>query len=396
MSGISLSDAKDAKAEAQSGNLRDNEAGIPEEQAYDYEEYDAPIVKGHPETLITFDRIVGFAPFNTADDFLDAKNNLELAGPNGYGNDVILTVEGPELVEGELWDEENDFRDLRVLGDPTSDFSPYEERTDVDRSGDEITVDTLGVNLGMGAFDGDRADSDGFDSQFVQFLISSSRASDILGQLDTAGMWAYTQEGEFTEGIIEAPPMLGEDGYDATDHGAPRAIGYPELRADMVDQQGAIAWTFGDDEPSTQSPVDVNVFKIEDGELVGLAPLTPEDEAYALPEYPRGGNVYYDHDGEEPEDVGADAEPENAGGVDAASDMIDGTDDDTDEDVLAYQDLPDDAQDFVDDAVEAVNSQGYDGVEDFDDWDERFAAGTADIGFDLDQSNITEIINARV
>jgi len=266
----------------------------------------------------------------------------------------------------------------------------------VDRSGDDITVDTLGVNLGMGAFDGDRADSDGFDSQFVQFLINSSRASDILGQLDTAGMWSYTQEGEFTEGIIEAPPMLGEDGYDAADHGAPRAIGYPELRADMVDQQGAIAWTFGDDEPSTQSPVDINVFKITDGELEGLAPLTPDDEAYALPEYPRGGNVYYDHDGETPEDVGADAEPENAGGVGAASDMIDGTDNDTAEDVLAYQDLPDDAQDFVDDAVAAVNSQGYDSVEDFDDWDERFAAGTADIGFDLDQSNVTEIINSRV
>jgi len=222
-------------------------------------------------------------------------------------------------------------------------------------------------------------------------------------------MWAYTQEGEFTEGIIEAPPMLGEDGYDATDHGAPRAIGYPELRADMVDQQGAIAWTFGDDEPSTQSPVDVNVFTITDGELEGLTPLTPEDEAYALPEYPRGGNVYYDHAEETSatdassettskhgDGVGADAEPENAGGVADASEMIGGTDDDTDEDVLAYQDLPDDAQDFVDDAVEAVNAQGYDGVEDFDDWDERFAAGTADIGFDLDQSNITEIINSRV
>ncbi|WP_199240791.1 hypothetical protein, partial [Halorubrum sp. SP3] len=213
-----------------------------------------------------------------------------------------------------------------------------------------------------------------FDSRYIQFLISSSRAADLLGQLDTAGKWAHTQEGELTEGIIEAPPMLGEDGYDATDHGAPRAIGYPELRADMVDQQGAIAWTFGDDEPTTQSPVDINVFKIVDGELIGLAPLGPEDDAYALPEYPRAGNLYYDHgDGvEEADAVGADASPENAGGVAEASEMIGETDNDTDSDVLAYQDLPDDAQQFVDSAVDAVNSEGYDSVTDFDDWDERF------------------------
>ncbi|WP_158294332.1 hypothetical protein, partial [Halorubrum sp. SP9] len=84
------------------------------------------------------------------------------------------------------------------------------------------------------------------------------------------------------------------------------------------------------------------------------------------------------------------------GGVAEASEMIGETDNDTDSDVLAYQDLPDDAQQFVDSAVDAVNSEGYDSVTDFDDWDERFAAGTADIGFDLDQDNITEIIDARV
>jgi len=395
MSGISLDSAKDAKQEAQSGNLRDNEAGIPEDQAYDYEEYDAPIVKGHPECLITFDRIVGLNVFNTRDGFLEFQNNLELGGNQGYGNDLVLTIESPELVEGELWNEDNDFRDLRVLGDPSSDFSPYELRKDVDESGDTPEVIYKGVDLGMGKFDGDRVEGDGFDSQYIQLFISSSRAADVLGQLDTAGKWAHTQEGDFTEGIIEAPPKLGDDGYDASDHGAPRAIGYPELRADMVDQQGAIAWTFADDEPTTQSRVDVNVFTIEDGNLVGLAPLGPDDEAYALPEYPRGGNLYYDHDGT-PEDVGADTEPENAGGVADASEMIDGTDNDTSSAELAYQDLPDAAQQFVDDAVAAVNSKGYDTVEDFDDWDERFATGTADIDFDLDQTNITEIINARL
>ena len=399
MSGISLDNAKDAKAEAETDGLRENEAGIPEDLAFDYEQHDAPVVKGHPECLITFDRIVGLSVFNTSEGFLDAQNNLELGGPQGYGNDVVITVEGPELVEGELWSEENDFRDLRVLGDPTSDFSPYEERNNVDRSGDTPEVEVTGVDLGMGKFDGERAGDD-FDTDYVQFFISSSRAADVLGQLDTAGKWAFTSDGEFTEGIIEAPPKLGDDGYDATDHGAPRAIGYPELRSDMVDQRGAIAWTFGDEEPTTQSRVEVTLFRVteDDGnvDMAACAPLTTDDEAYALPTYPRGNGVYYDHD-DAPEDVGADAEPENSGGVADATDMIDSsTDNDTDEDELAYQDLPDDAQTFVDEAVEAVESQGYDGVEDFDDWDERFATGTADINFDLDQQNVTEIINSRV
>ena len=351
MSGISLDNAKDAKQEAQSGNLRDNEAGIPDDLAFDYEAHDAPVVKGHPECLITFDRIVGLSVFNTSDDFLDAQNNLELGGPNQYGNDVVITVEGPEIVEGELWTEENDFRDLRVLGDPTSDFSPYEERNDVDRSGDTPEVSVVGVDLGMGKFDGERA-GDGFDADYVQFFISSSRASDVLGQLDTAGKWAFDQEGNFTEGIIEAPPKLGDDGYDASDHGAPRAIGYSELREDMVDQRGAIAWTFADEEPTTQSRVDVTLFQItenEDGEvdMEACAPLSPDDEAYALPTYPRGGNLYYDHD-EAPEDVGADAEPENSGGVADATEMIDSGTDTTPTARNWRIRSPDDAQVFVD------------------------------------------------
>jgi len=399
MSGISLDGAKDAKAEANSDALRDNEAGIPEAITYDYEEHDAPIVKGHPECLITFDRIVGLSVFNTGENFLNEQNNVELGGDMGYGNDLVLTIEGPEIVEGELWTEDNDFRDFRVLGDPTTDFSPYEERTDVDRSGDDLQVDTLGVSLGMGAFDGSRADTEGFDTEYVQLFISSSRAADVLGQLDTAGKWSFTQDGEFTEGIIEAPPKLGDDGYDAQDHGAPRAIGYPELRADMVDQRGAIAWTFGDDEPTTQSRVDVNVFCVTEGEdgpdMEACAPLQPDDEAYALPEYPRGGNIYYDHNGA-PNEVGADVEPENSGGVAAATEMASGgTDDMVDEQILAYQDLPSDAQQFVDDAVAATEAQGYDSVTEFDDWDERFATGTAELGVALDQANITEIIDSR-
>jgi len=44
MSGLTLDDAKDAKADAQNGNLRDNDAGIPDEQAPDYQTTEIPIV----------------------------------------------------------------------------------------------------------------------------------------------------------------------------------------------------------------------------------------------------------------------------------------------------------------------------------------------------------------
>jgi len=391
MSGLTLDDAKDAKADAQNGNLRDNDAGIPDEQAPDYQTTEIPIVKGHPECLITFDRIVGVSPFNTTDNFLNAKDNLERGGPHGYGNDIVVTVQNPTLVEGQLWVEDHDFRDLRVLGDPKADASPYESREDVVfEDGEPVDVNIKGVDLGMGKFDGEPRDG-GFDTEYVQFFISSNRATQILGQLDTAGKWTHTREGEFTEGIVEAPPKLGDDDYDADSHGTPRAIGYPELRADMVDQRGAISWTFGEDPPSTQSPVDVTVYRViegEDGpEMEGLAPLTPEDDAYAKPTYPRGGNLYYDHDGEVPEDgeggsgtpdpeaVGADADPTSDQTVgDVTPSMGDSPD------TLTYGALSEAAQEFVDDAVSTASDFGIESTDEIDGFDEKVATLQAENG----------------
>lgn len=406
MSGISLNDAKDAKQEAQDDGLRDNDAGIPDAHAFDYEEFDAPIVRGHPEVVVAFDRIVGFSPFNTDDSFLQNQNNLELAGPRNYGNDVVLTVENPTLVDGELWVEDNDFRDYRVVGDVTAEYSPYSQDSEIiGDPTDPDGVNVQGVNLGMGGFEGERADEQAFDSRYVQFFISSRRAASLLGQLDTAGKWAFTQDGEFTEGIIEAPPMLGEDDYDTEAHGAPRAIGYPELRQDMVDQSGAIAWTFGDDEPTTQSPVDVTILKVEDNEIVGAcAPLSPEDDAYAKPTYPRRGNVYYEHaEGTSATDTdldtGADADPETDEGVAEATAMagaFDQTDNSDDEMELAYQDLPDAVQNFVDNGVEQVTMRDLDSITEFDMWDAAFAEGMEDVDFEIDQDHVAEIIDSRV
>jgi hypothetical protein len=396
---LTLDDAKAAKDEADDDQLRDNDAGVPDDQRMDYEQHDAPILRGHPESMITYDRIVGVDVFNTGDDFLEVQNNLELGGYNNYGNDVVLTVEGPSLAAGELWSEVHDFRDLRVLGDPTADDSPYERRTDVDESGEEISVEINGVSLGMGGFDGEPAD-DEFDTEYLQIFISSSRAADVLGQLDTAGKWAFTSEGELTEGIIETPPEFGSEGYDAEAHGAPRAIGYPELRADMVDQRGAIAWTFGDDEPTTQSPVEVDIFRLteDDGttEMAKCVPLTPGDAPYAKPTYPRAGNLYYDANATA--DVSADAEPETDEGVADASELIDANsaDDDTKDALLAYEDLTEAGQEFVDAAVDAAETQGYDSVTAFDDWDDRYAVGVAQDGIEADQDELAEVIDAYI
>ncbi len=421
MSGLSLSEAKDAKDEAQQDGLRDNDAGIPDDLSYDYEEHDAPIVKGHPEVLVTFDYIAGYSVFNTSDSFLDARQNLENGGNKGYGNDVIVTVKNPEIVEGQLWNEDNDFRDYRVVGNPKSDVSPYERREEVQYADGEVDgVNIKGVDLGMGKFDGEPADEDTFNAEYAQFLISSSRATEILGQLDTAGKWAHDTEGNFNEGIIEAPPKMGDDDYDSDDHGAPRAIGYSELRADMVGQKGAISWTFDDDEPTTQSPVDVNIYKVvegEDGEesLEALTSLSPEDDAYALPTYPRQGNLYWGGtDGGESH--GADAEPDTDDGIEDAKEMMndDGSSNDSSgsqtrnasdgsdyDGPPSYDELTDDGKEFVDGGVEAIQSTELMGVDDFDtnddldDFDERVADAKANGNIEASADDLRYIIDTR-
>jgi hypothetical protein len=392
---IDIDAARDAADEVQDGNLRENEAGIPADLQFDYEQYDAPVVRGHPTALVVFDHIASVSPFNTDDGFLDAKQNLENGGSMGYGNDVMVTVKNPTIVEGQLWNEENDFRDYRLVGDVDSDESPYEKRQDVqlDDEGNVESHEINGVDLGMGKFDGEPADIDDFDTEYVQFLISSSRASDILGQLDTAGMWAYTSDGEFTEGIIEAPPKLGDDDWDTSEDGAPRAIGYPELRTDMVAQQGAIMWDFGGDgEATTQSPVEIQTFKVTDDGLQAIAPLTPDDDAYALPTYPRAGNVYWDHEGDT--DAGSDAEPSSEAGMDDAAAAMQGESEESD----GYDVLTDDGQNFVDNAVTAMQDAGVSELSDLGDKsvEERVATAKADGTIEATASELAAITNERV
>lgn len=283
---IDIASAKESHSEAQgSGSLRDNDAGIPSDLRIDYEEVNAPRVKVHPESLITFDYISSISIPGGSEDFNDLEQNLQNAGEHGWGNNVILTVAGPEIVEGQLWTEDHDWRDYRVIGDPSSDESPYSVTYNADGEAE-------GIDLGMSSFDG--APVEGGLPAYVQFIISPRRAIDVLGALDTAGKWAFDQAGDFTEGIIETVPQ------DEDDDLAPRALGFPELRADMVEQPGAIAWFFdtdGDEEPTQQTRVDVGCYRVDGDDLEPLVPLTPEDENYALPTYPR--STYWDHDAED-------------------------------------------------------------------------------------------------
>jgi hypothetical protein len=250
--------------------------------------------------------------------------------------------------------------------------------------GEPVDVNIEGVDLGMSKFDGEPRDG-GFDTEYVQFFVSARRATQILGQLDTAGKWTHTREGEFVEGIVEAPPKLGDDDYDADTHGTPRAIGYPELRADMVDQRGAISWTFDDDMPSAKSPVDVTVYKViegEDGpEMEALVSLRPEDDTYAKPTYPRRGNLYYDHDGEasegsdssesgtpDPEAVGADADPSTDQTVGDVTPSM-GNNPDT----LDYGALTEAAQEFVDEAASTASDFGIESTDEISGFGEKVA-----------------------
>jgi hypothetical protein len=101
--------------------------------------------------------------------------------------------------------------------------------------------------------------------------------------------------------------------YNDDEHGAPRAIGYPELRQDLVGQQGLIAWTFDDENPDQYSPISITVCTVaDDGSVEAVTPLTPEQSAFAKPTYPRRGNLVWDHGLDDGADVG-----DGAGGRDA-------------------------------------------------------------------------------
>jgi len=390
---LSLDDAKAAKDEAQSGNLRENDAGIPDDlYDFDYEEDEAPIAKIHPETFIAFDGIVDYGVFNTDDDFLDKRQNLEGAGEYGYGNQAYLLLKNPTLINGEIWEEDHEFRDIRVVGNLDDDNTPYSVDSEVEmEDGEVVDTEVTGVDLGMGGFDGERTEG-GFDTEYVQILISSRRASDILGVLDTAGKRAI-DNGVVQEGIIEVPPELedSEAEYDPETHGAPRAVGYPSLRADMVGQEGAITAIFGDDEPSQTSPVEVDVYRVDGDDMETLVPLTPDDEAFAKPEYPRAGNLYWDHDTDGGQDFGADAEPDNSGGVAEAKAQMSSE--------PSYDDLGGEAQDFVDETVEMIEKMDdppEQSVTEIGDWDEHFATNTAGEGVEADKETIETIIDSNL
>ena len=391
---LSLDDAKDAKSEAESANLRESDAGI--EERFDYEENEVANVRIHPETLVTFDRIVDYGVFNTPDDFLDQRQNVQNApsGPNGenWGRDGYVVLENPTIVDGQLWAEDDDFTDYRIIGDVTDEYSPYEQDVSVGDDGDAVVE---GVDMGMGGFDGEMADSP-LDAEYIQVFVSARRAGPLLGQLDTAGMWSHAEDGSFVEGILETPPEFGTDDYDPETHGAPRAIGYPELREDMVGQRGAVLYSFQSDNPTQTTGIDIDFFTVEDGDLSALSPLTPEDDAYNLPEYPRGGRLYWEHDDDvDAQDMGEDVRPNTDDGVAEAKAMLE-EDDTTNDSGMPYEGLSEDGRAFVDTAVEAINKKGFASITDFDDWDERYEKAKAADEINVEQDVIAEIIDSRL
>lgn len=364
---LDIDAAKDAKDDAQSGNLRANDAGIPDEHGVDYE--NATVlddVKLHPESLIVFDHIarISIQDYGADGNILQMEQNLDGAGPNSYGFDIELTLANPEIIDGELWTETDaEWPSHKIVGDPTADTNPYEVRENVIRDDDGNVTDAetegLGDLPGGNSWDGER---DELDEDYLTVTINGSRGTDVLGALDTAGRWFTDKEGTVIEGLFETPPGFGTDAYDAENDPAPRLTGYPELRSDMVGQRGAILCSFDTDdatEAGTRTAIELSLFSVTDDDTFdALLPLTPEDDAYAKPTYPRVNNTVWED--------GVDASGQTSGGVASAQAMMDDADDDSD---VTYDDLNPKGQAFVDDAVEAIETMDLAGVGDFEDPD---------------------------
>lgn len=398
MSTPTLDAAKEAKDEANQGNLRENDAGIPDELNVDYEEHSPVDVSGHAEALITFDHIarISIQQYGNDENLLDLEQNLEGAGQYGY--DLEITLANPEVVEGQIWKEtdvENEeWAGYKVIGDPNDDSNNHEIREEVQRDSDgNVTgAETKGINISAtSSWDGEQVDE--FGDDYITVNVASRRAADVLGSLDTAGQWFTTKEGEVVEGILETPPNFGTDVYDAEEDGRPRLVGYPELRADMVGQSGAISFTNGDGGSNGNAPKEVDVYKLDDGNLEALVPLQPDDEAYNLPTYPRVNGRYWDDDAGDGS-VEADAEPETTEGVAEAQQMMSDDDGQSEPDVV-YTDLTDDAQDFVNDALQAMGAKGYESVTEFGDFEERVQTVRADGEIQTDADDLATIIDRR-
>jgi len=405
MSEITLDAAKSAKEEAQQGNLRENDAGIPEELGIDYDEHSPQSVTLHPEVLVVGDHIarIDIQTYGNDGNLLQMEQNLE-GGVNNqgkaYGYDLGLTIADPEVVEGQVWvpedDEDNEYSEWKVIGDPESDANCYELRESVVREDGEVVgseIDGIGDLPGGNSWDGQPRDEKLEGVDYIEVSVNASRAAEILGALDTAGFWCENQDGELVEGLFEAPPQMGTDEYDNEKHGNLRLTGYPELRADVVGEQIALMCEFDADgeEIDTRTAIDTTVFTVNGGALDALVPLTPEDDAYAKPEYPRGNNRYWtetEGSAPTPDDVGADAEPNTDAGLsDAQAEMSEET---------TYDDLTEDGQQFVDQAVENVMAQGdFETITDLEDYDERVQTQKAKHDIRADGAELAAIIDER-
>lgn len=406
MSGLSLDAAKDAKEEARSGNLRENDAGIADENGIDYDEHDTIDVKGHPEAMVAFDHIarINIQTFGMEDDdgLLSMEQNLR--GGGAYGFALELTLAGAEVVEGQLWKESDggDFPEFKVIGDPESDANDYELRESVikDDDGNPVDVETVGIgSLGPSSWDGQPVEDNEISTSHVQVTIPAKKAQSILGALDTAGMYFHDRDGNVVEGLFETPPNFGTDEYDSDEDGFPRLVGYPELRADMDGQAGAIAWTFGAEGQSGNRATDIDVFKVQDESLVALTPLSADDEAYNLPTYPRVNGLYWDHHDSEAADVGADAEPRSSReAVDEAQSMMDS-------DETTFEDLTDDEKSFVESAENVVGDSDIESVWEldtsgsdtqFDSLNERVDSVRATENITVETDTLARIIDDRI
>ncbi len=386
---LSIDDAKAANEEAQNDQLRDTPAGISEEFQVDWENDEiVDDVKLSPEVLISFSHIsnISIEDYGAEENILDLEQNLQGAGPRSYGFDVALTVADPTIEQGEMWVEgDGEYPERKIIGNPDDETNPYKVRYNSDGEQEGLTNLPGGNN-----FEGEQAE---LDCDQLTITISGNRAVDVLGALDTAGRWHTTKEGEVAEGLFEVPPNFGTDQYDSEADGYPRMTGYPELRADMDGQRGAILSEFATDdatEADTRTAIDVSVFKItDDGDFVPLASLSPEDEHFYKPQYPRLGNTYWDADSDG--DFGADAEPEHNGGVEEAKAVMSSE--------PTYDDLGSTAQDFVDETltmVEKMDDPPTESVTETDDWDEYFATNTAGDEIDADRETIETVIDNKL
>jgi len=301
---------------------------------------------------------------------LDAEQNVR---GGGIGGDVILTLDDPEVLLGDTFENRVRSESGEIVREA---FADDDEVSSVDYrvvdADDEVIGEHVEKNddgdyvpTGITYYDNPfrSTERDGFrDEEAVEVFVSSHAGQLIFGALHAGPVSAYYPEGadglgDHNGGAVEFPPNYNGEEYDPTEDGYPRIANAGALHPDLVGERVIVYMKWGDETQGNRKHIGHVLWdRGEDGltEMTNLVtddPLEPAMDAardtYAnlVWDTPAGGGGGGNGSG------GASTTATTDDASDTAFDALDGQIEDGGDGPTNYTDLGPNERDFVDEVV---------------------------------------------